>query len=160
MKAILCRFDNPFRMHPPIPGDTSCGQALVSLIAAEVPGYTSEDFEQDFITTSLYPFQTGPGDYNSRRDRDAFHALVYFAEVVGATDVVLIGYKVRNAFAAYYDGHQLEPCEPEVQPAPYLRRFWYMPDPSGRNFKVWGETDIGKMLADLRLRKMIPRRKR
>lgn len=167
MKTLIVGLDNPEGNDPlkalwPLPEGTP-GDRMRKLIEDSLnQEYAPGDFVLDFHCTNLYPTQRAPtGLGSAERDRDAFGALIFLADKLHVTEVVLLGIRLRDIFNTYY-GNDIDYLQARVIPTSgIVKRFWSLPQPSVRNYWYNDEVncaDAGKLLARLRDRQYIPRR--
>jgi len=164
MRTLLVGLDNhrkapPHRALWPIP-EKETGAVLMRLIDEHVDEeYRPGAFVLDFARTNLYPMRRAPnGRGMTAQDSDAIAHLIYTAGMIGVNDIVLIGSRVVRAFnqAMGENLTWLESCVIETN-TDELRRFWAVPYPDKRfvQFRKHRD-DMGKLLAMLRNRTMIP----
>lgn len=171
MKTLLVGLDNhrkdpPHRALWPIP-DTTIGARLMHLIDEHVEeDYRPGAFVLDFARMNLYPMRRAPNGHKIDQDIDALGHILAAAEIIKVTDVVLLGNRLRKAFAKMTretslpwqtDPDWLEACVLENERT--ILRVWCLPLPDKINDSYLKHKDqMGNLLAKLRNRNAIPYR--
>ncbi len=158
MKTLLVGLDNPYSRNPehallPMP-DGATGDHLVKLIGTVHPNYSRSRFLADFGRCNLYPgVRANSGKGTRSMDRLMARWCFLYARDMGAMAVVLLGKRVRLAFAEFV---QVVGSDVDLEQYDMGRRmiaFYGIPHPSGRNlwYNFEGNCDrVARLLESLR----------
>lgn len=157
-KPLLIGLDNPHSHDPrhalyPYPEHMSGGRIVKLIDDVTVDPYTMRMYLRDFRRTNIYPTRrAAEGRGRTKHDLDAFAQIIILADIIDATDVVMFGQRVVDAFNSMYEEELTWLNSLIVAGSPH-RRFWALPHPSGRNY-WYNDADnrraAGELLAALR----------
>lgn len=164
MRTLLVGLDNgrkeaPHRALWPVTEKT-VGNSLMKLINEHTPeDYRPGAFVLDFARTNMYPMRRAPnGKGKTQADADAMAHVLYTAGMIDVSDIVLIGARVVGAFNLMRKTAPLHYMESAlVDMGETTRRVWAVPYPDSRYEQYrTHQQEMGKLLASLRNRTMIP----